>query len=184
MKKSYIYVLFGLMVIAQIFASAQIVYKYESIISPENAYKFKTAPVDPNNPFMGKYVDLDFEINSFTTEDSDWNYKQIAYAYISKDENGYAVLETLSKTILPDSKFDYVTVETRRHYDGKVPFQFPFDTYYMEETKAYDAELLYMENNRAEKQQDVYALVYIKNGNHVLNDVIIDGVSIKDAVEN
>ncbi len=183
MKKSYIYLLFGLMVIAQIAASAQIVYKYESIISPENVYKFKTAPIDPNNPFMGKYVDLDFDISTFETEDTDWNYKQVAYAYLSKDEHGYAVLETLSKEILPNNKSDYVAVEVSRHYNGIVRFNFPFDTYYMKETKAYDAEMLYRENNSTNNPQDVYALVYIKNGNHVLTDVIIDGVSIKDAVE-
>ncbi|WP_298510003.1 GDYXXLXY domain-containing protein [uncultured Kordia sp.] len=184
MKKTHIYILFGLMVIAQIFASAQIVYKYESIISPENVYKFKTAPIDPNNPFMGKYVDLNFEMNFFVTEDTDWHYGQTAYAYISKDENGYAVLETLSKEILPNSEFDYVAVETSRHYHEGVRFQFPFNTYYMKETKAYDAELLYRRNNRTENQQDVYAIVHIKNGNHVLTDVIIDGVSLKDAVED
>lgn len=183
MKKTYIYLLFGLMVIVQIAASAQIVYKYESMIAPENVYKFKTAPVDPNNPFMGKYIRLDFEIDAFYTEDTDWTYKQKAYAYLSKDENGYAVLETLSKEILPNSEFDYVTVETSRNYEGRVRFEFPFDRYYMKETKAYDAEMLYRENNQTEDQQDVYALVHIKNGNHVLTDVIIDGVSIKDAVE-
>ena len=52
----------------------------------------------------------------------------------------------------------------------------------MEESKAYDAEVLYQENNRNEKEQDVYAVVHIKNGTHVLTDVVIDGISIKDAV--
>ncbi|WP_420574853.1 GDYXXLXY domain-containing protein [Kordia sp.] len=182
MKKTYIYLLFGLMVIAQIAASAQIVYKYENTIASNNVYKFKTAPVDPNDPFRGKYVALNFAMDSFATDEKDWDYSEKAYAYVSKDENGYAVLETLSKTILPNSKFDYVAVDIRTYYGGIVHFDLPFDTYYMKESKAYDAELLYRNNNRRGKQQDVYAVVHIQGDTHVLTDVVINGMSMKDAV--
>ena len=97
MKKTYIYILFALMVIAQIVASAQIVYKYEKTIASDSVYKFRTAPVDPSDPFRGKSITLDFQIDRYETSDDSWeNYKR-AYAYFSKDENGYAVLETLSK---------------------------------------------------------------------------------------
>lgn len=182
MKKTYIYILFSLMVIAQIAASAQIVYKYEKTIASDNVYKFKTAPVDPSDPFRGKYITLDFEINSFETTDESWERYTTGYAYFSKDENGYAVLETLSKELLIDSDFQYVEVEISNFYSGRVRFNLPFDTYYMEETKAYDAEVLYRDTNRNGKEQDVYAVVHIQNSTHVLTDVIINGVSIKDAV--
>lgn len=182
MKKSYIYLLFGLMVIAQIFASAQIVYKYEKTIASDSVYKFRTAPVDPSDPFRGKSITLNFEIDSYETSDNSWENYTKGYAYFSKDANGYAVLETLSKELLTDSNFEYVEVEIYNYYGDAVHFNLPFDTYYMEESKAYDAEVLYQENNSNEKEQDIYAVVHIKNGTHVLTDVIIDGVSIKDAV--
>jgi uncharacterized membrane-anchored protein len=182
MKKTYIYILFGLMVVAQIAASAQIVYKYEKTIASDNVYKFKTAPVDPSDPFRGKSITLDFEIDSFETTDDDWDRYDTGYAYFSKDENGYAVLETLSKEIVTDSDFQYVEVEISNFYSGKVRFSLPFDTYYMKETKAYSAETLYRDNNRNGKEQDIYAVVHIQDGTHVLTDVIINGVSIKDAV--
>ena len=184
MKKIHIYLLFGLMVVAQIFASAQIVYKYEQTIARGTIYKFKTAPVDPSDPFRGKYITLNFEIDRFTTDDEVWNYNDKAFAYFSKDKNGYAVLETLSKTKLADSEFDYVEVETTNYTNkGIIYFDLPFDTYYMDENKAYDAEKLYRNNNRRNKQQDVYAIVHLQNGTHVLTDVIINGISIKNAVE-
>ncbi|MFK7747799.1 MAG: GDYXXLXY domain-containing protein [Kordia sp.] len=183
MKKLYIYLLFGLMVLAQIVASAQIVYKYESIISPENAYKFKTAPIDPNDPFRGKFITLRFEINEFNTNDENWEYGDKAYAYFSSDENGFAILETLSKTKLTNSELAYVEVKTTSHYNGVIHFSLPFNRYYMEETKANDAETLYRKRNRRGERKNAYALVYLKNGTHTLTDVIIDGVSIKDAVE-
>ena len=182
MKKTYIYLLFGLMVIAQIGASAQIIYKYEHTIASGNVYKFKTAPVDPSDPFRGKSITLNFEINSAITDDITWEYRQKAYAYFSKDENGYAVLEAFSKELLPDTTFDYVEVEAYNYYNGKISFTLPFDTYYMEESKAYDAEVLYRDTNRNEAQTAVYAVVHIQNGAHVFTDVVINGISIKDAV--
>ena len=182
MKKTYIYILFGVMVIAQIAASAQIVYKFEKTIASDNVYKFKTAPVDPSDPFRGKSITLDFKIDSFKTTDDDWDGYDTAFAYFSKNENGYAVLETLSKELLTDSEFQYVEVEISNYYSGKVRFSLPFDTYYMKESKAYGAETLYRDNNRNQVQQDVYAVVHIQDGVHVLTDVVINGVSIKDAV--
>ena len=53
----------------------------------------------------------------------------------------------------------------------------------MEETKAYDAEVAVRNNQRDSIQNNTYALVYIKNGEAVLNDVIINDMSIKDYVE-
>ncbi|EDP97615.1 GDYXXLXY domain-containing protein [Kordia algicida OT-1] len=183
MKKTYIYILFGIMVVAQIAASAQTIFKYEQTIASDNVYKFRTAPIDPSDPFRGKYVTLRFNISSYETDDESLQYNNDVYAYFSKDENGFAVLETLSKELLPNSEFDYVKVETSSHYAGKVYFDLPFSTYYMEESKAYDAERLYWDNNRDSEKQNAYAIVHIKDGTHVLTDVIIDGKSLKDAVE-
>jgi len=182
MKKTYIYALFGLMVLAQIFASAQIVYKYERTIASDNVYKFKTAPVDPNDPFRGKYITLNYQINSFMTTDESWDSYEIGYAYFSKDENGFAVLETLVKEPYADSKLDYIQVEINNHYDGYVRFDLPFDRYYMEESKAYDAEVLSRELRRDGKEDHIYAIVHIENGTHVLTDIMVNGVSMKDAV--
>ena len=182
MKKSYKYLLFGLMVIAQIVVSAQIVYKYECTIGSNNVYKFKTAPVDPNDPFRGKYITLNYQINSFETKDVSWDSYDTGYVYFSKDENGFAVLETLVKEPFSSSEFDYIKVEINNYHDGLIRFELPFDRYYMEESKAYDAEVLTRELRRDGKEDDIYAIVHIKNGTHVLTDIMVNGVSMKDAV--
>ncbi len=182
MKKTYIYALFGIMVLAQIVASAQIVYKYERTIASDNVYKFKTAPVDPNDPFRGKYITLNYDIDSFKTTDESWDDYDVGYAYFSKDKNGYAILETLVKEPFSDSEFDYIEVEINNHYNGYVRFELPFDRYYMEESKAYDAEVLARELNRNGEDNDIYAVVHIENDTHVLTDIVVNGISMKDAV--
>jgi uncharacterized membrane-anchored protein len=183
MKKTYIYILFTIMVIAQIFASAQVVYKYETTIAAGNIYKFKTAPVDPNDPFRGKYITLNFQLTSFNTNDDSWKLYDEGYLYISKDALGFAVIETLSKTKISNHPFDYIKVEINGYYNGAVHYRLPFERYYMEETKAYDAELLYRNNQQTETSQEIYAIIHIQNETPVLTDVVVNGISIKDAVE-
>lgn len=51
----------------------------------------------------------------------------------------------------------------------------------MEEFKAPEAETIYRESIR-DTARLTYALVYIKNGEAVLKDVIVDGLSISDVV--
>ncbi len=63
-----------------------------------------------------------------------------------------------------------------------IDLEFPFTKFYMEETKAADAEKLYWETLR-DNSKTIYALVYIKDGDAVLKDVCIDGVSIKELVK-
>ena len=58
----------------------------------------------------------------------------------------------------------------------------PFDRFYMEESKAPKAEKVYNAAN-SDQRKETYALVYIKDGTAVLNDVIIDGQSIATYVE-
>ena len=52
----------------------------------------------------------------------------------------------------------------------------------MEESKAYEAEQIYIEN-QIDSSKKTYALVSIKNGDAVLKDVLIDGVSIREVVK-
>ncbi|HMB62545.1 MAG TPA: hypothetical protein VKN36_05700, partial [Eudoraea sp.] len=59
---------------------------------------------------------------------------------------------------------------------------YPFDRFYMEESKANEAELTYRQSQR-DTSKITYALVRIKNGEAVLKDVMIDGISIRELVK-
>ena len=65
---------------------------------------------------------------------------------------------------------------------SKISIDYPFDTYYMEESKAYDAELTY-QRSQLDSTQITFALVHIKNGKAVLKNVLIDGVPIREIVK-
>ena len=53
----------------------------------------------------------------------------------------------------------------------------------MEETKAYNAEVAVRNRQQDSMPNNTHALVFVKDGEAVLEDVIIDDISIKDYVE-
>ncbi len=184
MKTVYIFIVFVVVALTQAFVPLQMIWKQENVIKSGKVYKFKTRPIDPTDPFRGKYITLRYEMNSFVIKDKDQDLKRgdEIRVYLDTDIYGFAVVNQLSVRPL-DIKKDYVIAKVISHYDGNVRFKLPFDIFYMEETKAKDAEMAYTKVNRDTLKQNVYSLVYVKDGRSVLNDVIIDGQSIQDYVD-
>ncbi len=182
MKITYLFIIFIIIAIAQIFVPIQMTMDNEDVIDSGVAYKFKTRPIDPTDPFRGKYITLRYEINHFNTSDTTYVVGEEIYVYIRNDNKGFAEVHNVSKEPL-DVKEDYVKTRVTYYYKGKVSFQLPFNTFYMEETKAYDAEMAYNRANRDSLPNNIYALVYIKEDSAVLKDVYIDDVPIQEFVD-
>ena len=184
MKMIYMFIGFIAIALVQIFVPAKMIWGQEDIIKSGVAYNFETRPIDPSDPFRGKYITLDYTINSFATSDTTYVYGDPIKLYLDKDSLGFAKVSAISKvdTIL-DANKDYVIAEVTRTYPNVVYFELPFDRFYMEEHKAYKAEQAYRKFNRDTIRKNAYSRVYIKNGKTVLDDVIIDGVSIQEYVE-
>ena len=62
-------------------------------------------------------------------------------------------------------------------------FSFPFNEFYMNEAKAYDAELAHAQAQRDSLPNNTYALVYLLKGKAVLDNVFINDIPIADYVE-
>ena len=184
MKTIHLFIIFIVVALAQIFIPVQMIQNQELIIDTGVAYKFKTRPVDPTDPFRGKYINLNYEVNTFKTTDSLWGYEQEVYVYLETDSLGFAKVHQVSKLPLDLDK-DYVIAQSGWYNkrEQQLHFRLPFNRYYMEETKAYDAEVAVRDRQRDSIQNLTYALVYVKDGEAVLNDVIIDDIPIKDYVE-
>ncbi|MEI7726689.1 MAG: GDYXXLXY domain-containing protein [Bacteroidota bacterium] len=65
---------------------------------------------------------------------------------------------------------------------NELAIEYSFDRYYMEESKAQDAEQKYRQSLQVPNRM-TYALVRIKDGDAVLKDIIIDGASIGKLVK-
>lgn len=176
---------FILVALVQIYVPAKIIIDRAIILSSGKEFKFRTAPIDPSDPFRGKYIDLYFNENSVEVHNTKgWVNGETVFVLITTDRNGFAKLESVSKN-KPAGTQDYLVAKAGyvNYNDSKLSIELPFDRFYMEESKAYDAELTYRRVS-GDTSQVAYALVNIKDGESVLKDVKINDVSINEMVKH
>jgi hypothetical protein len=183
MKAIYIFLLFIVVVLAQIFVPAKMIYDQENVIAKGTAYKFKTQPVDPSDPFKGKYIRLNYDVNSAPSNDTTWMPSAPIYITLTTDEAGFAIVKAISKEVPEDLDYLELKVNWYNAYEKRVEFSLPFDEFYMNENKAYDAEVAHINAQRDSVPNNTYALVYVLNGIAVLDNVFINEVPIGDYVE-
>ncbi len=156
----------------------------ENILSTGKEYRFRTAPVDPYDPFRGKYITLSFDANNFDVNNEEfWHQDDDVYVLLGKDEKGFAKIIDISKQEPLNTKFDYVKAKIQYAYGDRVTIDYTFNKFFMEESKAPNAESVYRETAR-DTSQTAYALVSVKEGDAVLKDVIINGTSISKLTGN
>ena len=179
-NKKIIWICFALLVLLQLWVPASMIYNRESVLKNGQAFKFRSAPVDPNDPFRGKYITLRFDENSFVTKhSSQWERGDVVFVQLTTDSAGFAKIKSLHKKN-PGRANDYIkaTVDYTG-YDGLKPIfiEWPFERFYMEESKAAAAEQVYIKST-ADSSNKTYALVKVKDGDAVLEDVFINNKSI------
>lgn len=177
--KNIAFIAFIVACLVQIGVPTGMVIHHEKVLKEGRVFRFKTAPVDPNDPFRGKYVQLRFDNNfAYVPDPNEWTAGETAYATLYNDYDGFAQIETLEK-ILPADNQDCLEVKIDYISDGAVYVKLPFDRFYLKENLAPQAEERYFEASR-DTTVSTYALVHVKNGKAVLEDVQINGKSIKD----
>lgn len=184
MKTKYLIIAFAITAVLQVFAPLKMIYDSEATERHGAEYKFRTAPIDPSDPFRGKYITLSFDldITSVPTKDTTWLRNEPIYASLTKDSLGFAKIANVSRE-KPKDNADYIATTVGYYYGQDLHINLPFDRFYMEEGKAYDAEVAYRNFNRDSiTTKPTYALVAVKDGNAVLKNVIIDDMPIKDYV--
>ena len=168
----------------QWFIPLNMIMQQETILKEGTSFKFKTQPIDPNDPFRGKFVVLNYIANQTTIQDGQkWMRGEKVFVKIQEDPDGFATIASLEK-VAPTGEKNYVKAEIRQVWGENpvnVRVRYPFERFYMEESKAPKAEAMFRDLWR-DSTTTVYGLVVINEGRAALEDVLVDGVSIKDAV--
>ncbi|MDQ3190081.1 MAG: GDYXXLXY domain-containing protein [Bacteroidota bacterium] len=188
-NKKTILTVFILVALAQIYVPAKMILEREDILKTGKEFKFKTTPIDPSDPFRGKYITLRFDENSIeVNQEEKWERDEPVYLILTTDMEGFVKLQSVKKQ-KPDDNQDFLKTKVNYLYQkndstkiSELSFDYPFDRFYMEESKAYEAELTYNESIR-DTAKVTYALVNIKEGDAVLKDVVINGIPIKKIVK-
>lgn len=177
---------FALMVLAQWMVPVKMILDSESVLTEGTVYKFRTEPIDPSDPFRGKYVTLRFNAERFET-DTLYKYEngEEVYALLTVDSAGYAEISNLYSYLPTDQDFNILKATIGYAYtnDEKqfIDLNFSFDRFYVEESKASDAEQVYWDAQR-DTAQVAYAIVKIRNGQGIVEDVMINDRPILDIV--
>lgn len=168
--------LFALVAAAQLLVPATMIYQQETTLTRGVPYRFKTAPVDPYDPFRGRFVALNVEASRAPT-DRDEGLKRGNWAYVllAKDEQGFAKLEFAYKE--PPEKGDYLRLKVRNASGNSAQFAMPFDRYYAEENIAPEIERAYRRSSRREREE-AFIQVRVKDGRGVIEELYIEDLPI------
>jgi uncharacterized membrane-anchored protein len=172
-------VVFAIVVAAQWIVPGSMIMNKEKILLQGKIFHFRTEPVDPANPFKGKYIRLNFRENQFTSVSPDSTLQSYddVYVILAKDKDGFAAIKDVTKR-KPGTNVDFVkaTVNYLSKIDNGaciIYLNYPFDEFYMEEFKAPRAEEAYRASN-IDTTQKTYAVVSLLNGDAAIKDVMIN----------
>ena len=162
-------------------------------------FKFETEPVDPYDVFRGRYVALRFKAADVKQKPEEVEIPRGTKVNVAvkTNEAGFAEVCGVSRNSLEgDNVFQAKALYV---YDASVQIpgildtsdkkdknskilrvEFPFERYYMEETRAPEAEKAYRSANRRGSPHQTYAVVRIWHGNAALADLMIDGQPIRE----
>src|SRR5687768_11258398 len=169
-------IIFALVFLAQWWIPAKTIYDKQRVLDRGTGFKFLTEPVDPSNPFKGKYITLRYKAESYSmTSEPWWKYNQALYAIFEEDSVGFAQVKRLDVKE-PSNEINYCKAMIRfvssEDRATVIHLYFPFDEYYMEESKAPRAEAIYRES-LSDTLSRTFALVNIYKGDAVIRDVFV-----------
>lgn len=186
------YALFALICIAQLAVPLSMVVQHERTRSSGSAWRFQTAPVDPNDPFRGRYVQLSFAATREPVPMADTSLLYVQsdtrmYAELGLDAKGFAQLRKLHQQRPTSGEYMDVFVEQMAFRDGddqaKAPpaarVRLSFDRYYLPEAQAPIVERDYGEATR-KAQDNTYAEVRVRDGHAALVNLVLDGKPVSN----
>jgi len=185
-------VAFALVCVAQIAVPASLIVKHEQTRTGGTVWRFQTAPVDPADPFRGRYVQLSFAVDREPVPLADptdlyARHGHRMYAELAAGADGYARLVRLHEK--RPAGVDYIDVFVQHMYvqaqrqpgEEAAPegppsliVRVPFDRYYLPEARAPEVEREYWEASR-KVRESTYAEVRVRDGHAVLVSLVLGG---------
>ncbi len=169
---------FIIMALVQWIIPGSMIYEREEVLRKGKAFRFETEPVDPSDPFKGKYITLNYKERSIILSTTPgFKTGQEVYVVLTVDEKGFALVKNIGST-RPPAGTDYVPAnvnyisyeqDSSKH---TAYLTYPFEAFYMDEFKAPKAESVYREAT-IDSSKITYALVKVWKGTTVIENVFI-----------
>jgi uncharacterized membrane-anchored protein len=162
-----------LLACAQLAVPGSLIWKREHTLRQGSVWKFRTAPVDPVDAFRGRYVALQFEVESQQISAlENAGYNDTVFVTLKQNADGFAEIDQVS-TNKPAGD-DFLIAEL----SGKT-ISLPFDKYWVTERDAPAAETAYRNLSRRDKQ-NAFATVRVFRGDAALEQLYLDNQPLGD----
>ena len=176
--KLFAWICFGVLCVVQLGAILFQVMHYERILKEGDVFYFKVLPLDPYDPFRGRYVTLRFEnaIKAPLAEGEKKEEQLKGYAILEHKEKGDGIKEI--RLIKPQSgsflevdirSLNYTTTKQKEDAPNLVYFSLPFDRFYMREDIAPKAEQVLRQRSGV----TVLAKLRVLEGKGVIEDLMV-----------
>src|SRR5437764_6631101 len=162
--------IFILVALAQLSVPALMAWGRMQTLAHGRVWKFKTAPVDPEDVVRGRYVRLNFLAEDFTQPEK-FESADSVYAILKETPDGFAEIDHTRAT--PTGGDNVIKVEPGGNWDGRQHIVIPFTQFWITEKNAPEAEKAYRENSRREKL-NAYVTVRVRDGDAALEQLYID----------
>ncbi len=174
--------LFGLMLVlsflVQLAVPASMILGRETTLRDGQQFRFRTAPVDPYDPFRGRFVALNLDAASAPLpKDMKLKYRQKVLVRLAVDEAGFAYCRDIVSEAPQEGA--YLTARVQSWNKETVRLQLPFDRYYAEEDLAPEIERAYRANSRRDKHE-AYITVRVRDGRGVLEELYIADLPVAE----
>lgn len=181
--------LFALMALAQWLVPLHGIRQNEQVLREGRPLLFRTAPIDPHDPFRGEYVVLRFALEDLELPQDElqpWSDGEHAYLVL-QDSAGVAMIGELQRERpMGEKPFVICTVEVRdwaRSSEsgiGGVWIDLPFDRFYLQQGKGRPTEvLMWQQDAEPDEELPSFALVRVLDGRAVIEDLIVGDRSIQ-----
>jgi uncharacterized membrane-anchored protein len=174
--------IFGVLCLLQLGAAASGIARHERTLTQGAGVLLAVAPVDPADPFRGRYVALAFDLER--------DNHPLRGRPPRSDEPAYVVLKVDPEHV---ATVDYVTAErpsaglwlkaqsSWQETVATIHVSLPFKRYYMNEALAPAAEAAYREAIQEGSGKKNYARVRLLDGRAVIEAILLDGKPIEQA---
>jgi uncharacterized membrane-anchored protein len=171
-------VCFALLCLVQLSVPASMITRKERTLADGTPYRFRVAPIDPVDPFRGRYLRLGFlDTTVPVPEGHGLRRGQEVYGILQADEDGFDRVVRVSEE--PPGSSDYLQVEIEETDAGQAFIRLPFDRYYLQEHLAARAERIYRESV-SESGSNAFITVRVRDGHGIVEGLFVDGVPIEE----
>jgi uncharacterized membrane-anchored protein len=179
--------MFILMALAQLLLPGWKVMQHERVLRQGVPMLFRTSPIDPYDPFRGEYVILHFALEDtiFMDDRADPFQSNENVSVLLKDVNGEAAVAGFSRQPPTDGTPHVRARIVRWDWEeaGNFRIDLPFDRYYLEQgTGRRTEELVYGSTWEEREAQTAHARVRILNGRAVVEDLLVNGRSVREII--